>query len=147
MTFTDFFTINCPSCKLQSSNFWDTLYMEHLLCINSCLAYCAVPSWREKIVLKHGKIRRVKFSRLDCSHFTNTEASSQRERPNFSNFKSLNSNYITRRTNQGKNMSLTQGALLTICQGGTVEDPNLQVICFSAIWRDFLLSRKIKKKI
>ena len=26
-------------------------------------------------------------------------------------------------------MSLTQGALLTICQGGTVENPNLQVIC------------------
>ena len=140
MTFTDFLTVNCPSCKLKSSDFWDTHHVEHLLCINSCL------SWREKIVLKHGKIRRVKFSRLDCSHFTNTEASSQRERPNFSNFKSLNSIYITRRINQGKNMSLTQGALLTICQGGTVEDPNLQVICFSAIWRDFSLTRKIKKK-
>ena len=140
MTFTDFFAINCPSCRLQRSDFWDTLHVEHLLCINSVL------SWREKIVLKHGKIRRVKFSRLDCSHFTNTEASSQRERPNFSNFKSLNSIYITRRINQGKNMSLTQGALLTICQGGTVEDPNLQVICFSAIWRDFSLTRKIKKK-
>ena len=73
MTFTDFFAINCPSCRLQRSDFWDTLHVEHLLCINSVL------SWREKIVLKHGKIRRVKFSRLDCSHFTNTEASSQRE--------------------------------------------------------------------
>merc|ERR1711971_1439554 len=66
-------------------------------------------------------------------HFTNTEASSQRKRPNFSNFKSLNSNYITRRINQGKNMSLTQGALLTICQGGTVEDPNLQLLSFKRI--------------
>jgi len=30
-------------------------------------------------------------------------------------------------------MSLTQGALLTICQGGTVEDPNLQLLSFKRI--------------
>jgi len=30
-------------------------------------------------------------------------------------------------------MSLTQGALLTICQGGTVEDPNLQLLSFKKI--------------